>query len=98
MIQEFLRPIHRGLQNAYSECFTQALQVRKRRVLDRVVMTRGERNVGTFVSHEKKHVRKSLNTLNVLNAKFDSLCAGRWLISYLFVTTNSQIAAPSCGN
>jgi hypothetical protein len=39
VIQEFLRPIHRGLQNAYSECFTQALQVRKRRVFDRVVMT-----------------------------------------------------------
>jgi len=45
-------------------------------------------NVGTFVSREKEHVRKSLNALSVLNAKFDSLCAGRWLISFLFVTTN----------
>ena len=47
------------------------------------------RNVGTFVSHEKYHVRKSLNALSVLNGYFYSLCAGRWLISYLFVTTNS---------
>ena len=54
--------------------------------------------MGTFVSHEKKHVRKSLNALNVLNAKFDSVCAGRWLISCLFITTNSQIAAPSLGD
>jgi len=46
-------------------------------------------NVGTFVSHEKKHVCKSLNALSALNGSFDNLCAGRWLISYLFVTTNS---------
>ena len=49
----------------------------------------GIRMWGAFVSHEKEHVRKSLNTLSVLNAKLDSLCAGRWLISRLFVTTNS---------
>jgi hypothetical protein len=45
-------------------------------------------NVGTFVSHEKEHVRKSLNALSVLNGSFDNLCAGRWFISCLFVTTN----------
>ena len=45
-------------------------------------------NVGTFVSHEKKHVRKSLNALSVLNGRFDNLCAGQWLISCLFVTTD----------
>ena len=53
-----------------------------------VVFRFGNPNVGTFVSHEKEHVRKSLNALNVLNSDFDSLCAGRWLISYLFVTAN----------
>jgi len=41
------------------------------------------------VSHENEYVRKSLNALSVLNGRLDSRCAGRWLISYLFVTTNS---------
>ena len=41
-----------------------------------VVFRFGNPNVGTFVSHEKEHVRKSLNALNVLNGDFDSLCAG----------------------
>src|SRR5437879_2769591 len=45
-------------------------------------------NVGTFVSHEKERLRNSLNALNGVNGGIDSLCAGRWLISYLFVTAN----------
>jgi len=63
-----------------------------------VVVRFGNPNVGTFVSHEREHVCKSLNALSVLNGGFDDLCAGRWLISYLFVTTNSQIASRLCGN
>ncbi len=45
-------------------------------------------NVGAFVSHAKERRRNSLNTLNIVNAGIDSLCAGRWLVSYLFVTAN----------
>ena len=37
----------------------------------------GNPNVGTFVSHEKEHARKSLNALSVLNGSVDNLCAGR---------------------
>jgi len=46
-------------------------------------------NVGAFVSRAKERLRNSLNALNGVNGGIDSLCAGRWLISYLFVTTNS---------
>jgi len=45
-------------------------------------------NVGAFVSRAKERLRNSLNALNVVNGGIDSLCAGRWLISYLFVTAN----------
>jgi hypothetical protein len=45
-------------------------------------------NVGAFVSHAKERLRNSLNALNVVNGGIDSLCAGRWLVSYLFVTAN----------
>lgn len=45
-------------------------------------------NVGTFVSLAKERLRNSLNALNGVNGGIDSLCAGRWLISYLFVTAN----------
>ncbi len=41
-----------------------------------------------FVSHAKERLRNSLNALNVVNGGIDSLCAGRWLISYLFVIAN----------
>ena len=44
--------------------------------------------VGTFVSRAKERLRNSLNALNGVNGEIDSLCAGRWLISYLFVTAN----------
>lgn len=36
---ELANRIRQALQNLYSDSFSQALQVRKRRVLDRVVMT-----------------------------------------------------------
>jgi hypothetical protein len=39
-------------------------------------------------SRAKERLRNSLNALNGLNGGFDSLCAGRWLISYLFVIAN----------
>ena len=49
---------------------------------------RSNPNVGAFVSRAKERLRNSLNALNVVNGGIDSLCAGRWLISYLFVTAN----------
>jgi hypothetical protein len=42
-------------------------------------------NVGDFVSRAKERLR---NALNGVNGGTDSLCAGRWLTSYLFVTAN----------
>ena len=45
-------------------------------------------NVGAFVSRAKERLRNSLNALNDVNGGIDGLCAGRWLISYLFVTAN----------
>ena len=45
-------------------------------------------NVGAFVSRAKERLRNSLNALNGVNGGIDSLCAGRWLVSYLFVTAN----------
>jgi hypothetical protein len=47
-----------------------------------------EPNVGAFVSHAKERLRNSLNALNAVTGGIESLCAGRWLISYLFVTAN----------
>ena len=47
-----------------------------------------ESECGAFVSRAKERLRNSLNALNGVNGGIDSLCAGRWLISYLFVTAN----------
>ena len=62
-----------------------------RQKMDPSPPSRSNANVGTFVSHEKQHVRKSLNALSVLNGRFDSLCAERWLINCLFVTTKESL-------
>ena len=43
--------------------------------------------MGTFVSHEKKHVPKSLNALSVLNGSFDN----RTHIAELFIGQNSVV-------
>jgi hypothetical protein len=45
-------------------------------------------NVGIFVAHATDQTCNSLNVLNAVNGEVFNLCAGRYLLSHLFATTN----------